>query len=50
MYTFVVMYCYIFCSVQNCTCSNFAISRDDVTGHSPKVAIYSINRDVVGEE
>jgi len=29
--------------MQNCTCNSFAISCDDVTGHSPKVAIYSIN-------
>ena len=50
MYTVVVMYCYIFCSVQNFTYSNFAVSCDVVTGHSPNVALYSINRDVVGEE
>jgi len=49
MYT-VVIWCYIFCSVQNFTYSHFAISCDVVTEHSLKVAIYSINRDVVGEE
>ena len=46
MYTVVVIYC----SMHNFTYCHFAISCDDVTGYSPKVAIYSMNRDVVGEE
>jgi hypothetical protein len=50
MYIVVVMCCYVFCIMQNFTSCHFAISCDVVNGHSPKVATYSINREVVGEE
>ena len=42
----VVVYYYIFCSMQNFTYCHFAISCDVVTGHSPKVAIYHISRPI----